>query len=56
MLQKVEIEYAAITDPNYEFYNEELNIIKMATTAWQVGMTSLLKIGQVDVQDLEQGA
>ena len=26
----------------------------MATTAWQVGMTSLLKIGQLDVQDLNK--
>ncbi|NIV29880.1 MAG: hypothetical protein GWN58_10355, partial [Anaerolineae bacterium] len=54
VLQKVEIEYAAITDPNYEFYNEELNIIKMATTAWQTGMTALQKIGQVDIQDLDK--
>ncbi|MGD8474307.1 MAG: hypothetical protein PVH59_09285, partial [Anaerolineae bacterium] len=54
VLQKVELEYAASTNPNDEYYNEELNIIKMATTAWQTGMTALQKIGQIDIQDLEK--
>ncbi|MBN1814518.1 MAG: hypothetical protein JXA14_21945, partial [Anaerolineae bacterium] len=53
VLQKIEVEYAATTDPNYEFYFEELNILKMAATSWQIGQTAIFKIANVMVNDLQ---
>ncbi len=51
VLQKVEEAYAAVTDPLYEFYYEGLNILKMATTAWHLGQTAVLAMGDLLVQD-----
>jgi hypothetical protein len=53
VLQKIELDYAATTDPNYEFYFEELNILKLAATTWQIGQTALYKIANVVVHDHE---
>jgi hypothetical protein len=53
VLQKVEAEYAAATDPNYEFYFEELNILKMVTTSWHIGQTAIFKIGDILVHHLD---
>jgi hypothetical protein len=47
VLAKVEGDYASVTDPEWPYYEEELLILKMATTAWQVGVTSVYKIGQL---------
>ncbi len=47
VLAKIESDYAAVTDPDWPYYEEELLILKMATTAWQVGVTSVYKIGQL---------
>jgi hypothetical protein len=51
ILQKVEEEFAEVTDPLDEFYNEALNILKMATTAWHMGQTAILALGDLMVQD-----
>ncbi|MBM3188845.1 MAG: hypothetical protein FJZ90_09005, partial [Chloroflexi bacterium] len=54
VLQKVEDEYAAAIDPGGRFSAEELNILKMATTAWYLGQSAILKIGTLTIQDLEK--
>ncbi len=54
VLMKVENEYAAATDPNYDFYAEELTILKLSATAWHLGHTSILKISQLSMRDLEK--
>ncbi|MGD2146797.1 MAG: thrombospondin type 3 repeat-containing protein, partial [Anaerolineae bacterium] len=51
ILQKVEDEYAAVTDPLDEFYNEALNILKMATTVWHTGQSAIIALGDLLVQD-----
>lgn len=45
-LAKVTQDYAAATPANYPYYNEELNILKLATTSWFIGQTSVTQIGQ----------
>ncbi|MBN2390564.1 MAG: FG-GAP repeat protein [Anaerolineae bacterium] len=52
VLQKIEAEYAANTDPNYQFYFEELNILKMAATSWHIGQTAIFKIANALVYNL----
>ncbi|MDQ1301465.1 MAG: hypothetical protein QG637_1387, partial [Chloroflexota bacterium] len=50
-LEKVAADYAKVTDANYSFYMEELTILKMATTTWQLGVTAIYKIGQQSYLD-----
>ena len=48
VLAKVEADYADATDAAYKYYNEELSILKMATTAWFIGQSSVTQIGARD--------
>lgn len=52
VLAKVEADYSATTDPTWPYYEDELLILKMATTAWQVGVTSIYKIGTLSFINL----
>ena len=53
VLTKVEGEYVASTPANDPFFAEQLIILKMAMTTWQLGVTSVYSIGQVVITDVE---
>ncbi|MEM7124814.1 MAG: hypothetical protein AAF702_00720 [Chloroflexota bacterium] len=52
VITKVENDYLSATDPNYEFFDEELSILKLSTTAWYIGQTAVMSIGQQSWQDI----
>jgi len=52
VLTKIEGEYAATTPANDPFYDEHLIILKMAMTTWHLGVTSIYKIGQLSLIDI----
>ena len=53
VLSKIEGEYATSTPANDPFYDEHLIILKMAMTTWQLGVTSIYKIGQLNLFDIK---
>ena len=53
VLAKIEGEYVASTPADDPFYDEHLIILKMAMTTWQLGVTSIYKIGQLTLFELK---
>ncbi|MGD8584329.1 MAG: hypothetical protein PVJ75_03170, partial [Chloroflexota bacterium] len=53
VLEKIEAEYAANTDPDYEFYFEELHILKLSSASWYIGQTAIYKVAKSLVYRLE---
>ncbi|MBX3000370.1 MAG: VCBS repeat-containing protein [Caldilineaceae bacterium] len=49
VLAHVEKTYAQATNANYQYYYEELSILKLAATSWFLGQTSVTAIGQFDM-------
>ncbi len=52
VLSKVEGDYAVYTPADDPFYYEHLLILKLATTAWHLGVTSIYKVGQLSATDI----